>query len=67
MSPPISQPMSLTNSRRALKTLTPDKFFSDYVFGLKLRFFRTRFGKMGWRGVKMVSDCHCVCVTYFGS
>jgi hypothetical protein len=30
--------------------MTPDKFFSNYVFFLKLTFFGTRFEKIGWRG-----------------
>jgi hypothetical protein len=51
MSRGISQPMSLTNSRRSLKTLTPDKFFSNYVFGLELGFFGTRLGKITACGV----------------
>jgi hypothetical protein len=40
---------------RALKTLTPDKFFSHYVFGLELTFFGTRFEKMDWRGDILVT------------
>jgi len=39
-----------------LNTMTPDKLFSNYVFGLKLTFFRTRFEKISFRGDISVTD-----------
>jgi hypothetical protein len=67
MSRCIGEPMSLIDSRSSLKTLTPDKFFSDYVFSLKLTFFGTRFEKMGMSGDKMESRSHHVLAAFFGS
>jgi len=45
--------------------MTPDKFFANYIFRLKLTFFWTRFKKNKVRGDKMVSRRHCVWAAFF--